>query len=229
MTREVRELLSQVGLDMSGHVSENSTPKRLNPMVLLTPLPNKLGDLSRPVDTSPQMSAPDDAEMAAASLEEIPTAPSPTAETAGPSNGAPPADAVHLIEEANKALGGLLATKSSIDAHQQKLVWELGMNLCQNDSKTSESIKEAKAICTHSTRKPRPSAPQPSRKLRPPVATPSRKLKPFVPQPSGMQRPGEPPRLTHFNDHMLSPSHAWKNKLSRRRVRVSLTSSLPVN
>ena len=47
--------------------------------------------------------------------------------------------------------GGLLATKSSIDVDQQKLVWELGMALCQNYSKTTESIKEAKAICTHST------------------------------------------------------------------------------
>ena len=31
MTMEVRELLSQVGLDMSEHVSENSIPKGLNP------------------------------------------------------------------------------------------------------------------------------------------------------------------------------------------------------
>ena len=45
----------------------------------------------------------------------------------------------------------MLAMKSSIDAHQWKLVWELGMSLCQNDSKTTESIKEAKAICIHST------------------------------------------------------------------------------
>ena len=52
MTMEVRELLSQAILDMSGHVSANSTPKRLNPMVILTPLPHKLGDLSGPVDTS---------------------------------------------------------------------------------------------------------------------------------------------------------------------------------
>ena len=48
-------------------------------------------------------------------------------------------------EEANKEL---LATKSTINAHQQKLVWELGMALHQNESKTAESIKEAKAICT---------------------------------------------------------------------------------
>ena len=33
-----------------------------------------------------------------------------------------------------------------MDAHQQKLVWDLGMDLCQNDSETVESIKEAKAI-----------------------------------------------------------------------------------
>ena len=47
--------------------------------------------------------------------------------------------------------GGLQVTKSPIDAHQQKLVWELGMALHQNYSKTEESIKEAKAIFAHST------------------------------------------------------------------------------
>ena len=77
MTMEVRELLSRAVLDTSGHVSENSTPKSLNPIVILTPLPHKLGDPSRPVDTSSQVGALDDAEMAEASLEEVPTAPSP--------------------------------------------------------------------------------------------------------------------------------------------------------
>ena len=42
--------------------------------------------------------------------------------------------------------------KSSIDAHQWKLVSEFGMTLCQNESKTKESIKEAKALCAHSIR-----------------------------------------------------------------------------
>ena len=130
MTMEVRELLSWVGLDTSGHVSGNSTPKRLEPMVLVTPPPTKLGDFPWPVDTSSQVSTPDDAEMGDASLEEIPTASSPTAKTPGPSSGGtPPTDAAHLWEEVNKALGELLVTKSSIDAHQQKLVWELGMAL----------------------------------------------------------------------------------------------------
>ena len=39
MTTEVRELLTQAVLDTSGHGSTNSTPKRLNPIVVLTPLP----------------------------------------------------------------------------------------------------------------------------------------------------------------------------------------------
>ena len=72
MTMEVRELLSWVVLDMSGHASVSSTPKRLNPMVVLTPLPHKLRDLSGPVDTSSQVSAPNDAEMGEAFLEENP-------------------------------------------------------------------------------------------------------------------------------------------------------------
>ena len=42
MTMEVRELLSRVILDMSGHESGNSTPKGPNPVVVLTPSPHKL-------------------------------------------------------------------------------------------------------------------------------------------------------------------------------------------
>ena len=45
MTVEVRSLLSQAMLDMSGHGSGNSTPKRPNPVVILTPPTHKLKDL----------------------------------------------------------------------------------------------------------------------------------------------------------------------------------------
>ena len=93
---------------------------------------------------------PDDVEMEDASLEQIPTAPSPTAKTPGLSSDALPLDAANLWEKANKAMGDLLVIKSSIDAHQWKLVSEFGMVLHQNDSKTVESIKEAKAVCAHS-------------------------------------------------------------------------------
>ena len=82
------------------------------------------------MDTSSQVSSLDDAEMENASLEEISTASSPTAETPEPNGGGPPSDVVHLWAEANKALGELLLIKSSIDTHWQKLVWELSMTVC---------------------------------------------------------------------------------------------------
>ena len=62
---------------MSGHGSGNLTPKRPNPLVILTPPPHKLKDLPKPEDTSSQVSAPDDVEMAEASLGEVPTTISP--------------------------------------------------------------------------------------------------------------------------------------------------------
>ena len=78
MTMEVRELLSLAVLDMSRHASGNSTPKRLDPIVLVTPPPTKLGDYPWPVDTSSQVSTLNVAPMGDASLEEIAAASSPT-------------------------------------------------------------------------------------------------------------------------------------------------------
>ena len=96
MTIEVRSLLSWVMSDMSGCVSGNSTSKRPNPVVLLTPPPYKLRDLSRLVDTSSQVSAPNDVEMAEASLEEIPTTISPIAVTQGSRSITPAVDMSQL-------------------------------------------------------------------------------------------------------------------------------------
>ena len=63
-------------------------------------------------------------------------------------NITPPADVAELQENANKALEELLATKVSTDAHRRRAIWELGMELCRNESATAESIKEARAICS---------------------------------------------------------------------------------
>ena len=56
MTMEVRVLLSQVGLNMSDLSLGNSSPKKLDPLVLVTPLPTKPEDFPQPVDTSSQVS-----------------------------------------------------------------------------------------------------------------------------------------------------------------------------
>ena len=83
MTMEVRSLLSRVMLDTSGCGSGNLTPKRPHPVVILTPPPHKLRDLSRLVDTSSKVSTLNDIDMAEASLEEVPTTISPIAVTPG--------------------------------------------------------------------------------------------------------------------------------------------------
>ena len=62
-TMEVRELLSWVALDSPGQASGSSIPKQLESMVLVTPLPFKWEDLTRLVDMSSKVSAPDDVEM----------------------------------------------------------------------------------------------------------------------------------------------------------------------
>ena len=93
------------------------------------------------------MSGPDEAEIGEPSLEEIPAAPSTIPKTLGPSSGTPTKDANHLQKGANKALEELLATKLSINAHWQKLVWKLSMDLCQNESNTTETFRGAKTVC----------------------------------------------------------------------------------
>ena len=122
MTMEVRTLLSQAMFNTSGHGLGNSTPRRPNPVVIPIAPPHKLRDPSQLVDTSSQVSTPDDIEMVEASLEGVPTTISPIAVTPRSRSNTPPADASQLQEKANKPLEELLATKSSIDACRQKVV-----------------------------------------------------------------------------------------------------------
>ena len=138
-------------LDTSGHGSGNSTLRSSNPVVILTPPPHKPKELLQPVDTLSQVSAQDDAKMAEASLKEVPTTISPIAATTRSRSITPPTDMAELWENANKALEQLLVTKASIDACRWRAIWELGMELHQNESKTTKSIKEARAICSHVT------------------------------------------------------------------------------
>ena len=47
-----------------------------------------------------------------------------------------------------QTLEELLTTKASIDACRQRAIWELGIELHQNEFKATKSIKEAKATCS---------------------------------------------------------------------------------
>ena len=83
-------------LDTSGQVSGNSTQRRPNPVVVLTPPPHKLKELPKLVDTSSQVSALDDVKMVEASLKGVPTTISPTAVTTRSRSITPPADVSEL-------------------------------------------------------------------------------------------------------------------------------------
>ena len=71
-------------------------PKRPNPVVVLIPSPHKFKDLPKPVDTSSQVSTPDDVKMVEASLGEVPTTISPIAAVQGSRSVTPPADVGQL-------------------------------------------------------------------------------------------------------------------------------------
>ena len=97
--------------------------------------------------TLPQVSA----EMAEVSLEGIPISISPIVMTSRSGSITPQADTMELQENASKALKELLTTKASIDTHKWRAIWKLGMELHQNVSQVTESIKEATAVCSQAT------------------------------------------------------------------------------
>ena len=90
MTIEVSELLSQAVLDTSEIASRCSTPKRPGSLALATPLPLKLEDSTKPVDTSSQVSSAKDAEMDDTTLEEIHVSLPHWSKLRGPAGKLPP-------------------------------------------------------------------------------------------------------------------------------------------
>ena len=149
MTMEVSELLSQAVLDTLGLESRSSTPKSPGSQALAAMLPLKPDDSAQPVETSSQVSTPENAEMDDPTVEEIQASPPPPVETWGPSGEAPSVDVARLQEEANKALDCLLVTRSSINVQWRKQVSDFGMALHQHGSDTIETIKKVKAVSAH--------------------------------------------------------------------------------
>ena len=111
MTMEVSKLLSWAVLDMSGLASRSSTPKRPGSLALATTLPLKPEDSAKPVDTSSQLSTPDDTEMDDPTLEEIHASPSPPVKTPGPSGEAPSLDVTQLQEGSQQGPGTLVGNQ----------------------------------------------------------------------------------------------------------------------
>ena len=229
MTMEVRSLLSQAMLDTSGHQSGNLTPRRPNPVVILTPPPHKPKELS----------ALDDAEMAEASLEGVPNTISPIAVTTRSRSITPPADMAELWENANKALEEMLATKATLDAHRQRAIWELGMELHRNESTTAESIKEIRAICSHVTldaealyfatvKGAKVAYVQTVNETKTTNACRIQEAKAACSVAIGDANTQGHLRPNHSTGSMAKPFKTWRNKSFERKAEAKLTSSPPV-
>ena len=132
MTMEVSELLLWVALDTSSQASGGSTPKTPVSPALGAPSSLRLEGFAKPMDTSswvsPQVSIQDNAKPDDPTLEEI----SLPVKTLGLGASILPWDMIQLQEEAGKALGWLLLTRSSHDARWRKQVLDFEMALHQN-------------------------------------------------------------------------------------------------
>ena len=115
MTMEVSKLLSQVALDTSSQALGGSTPKRPVSLALASSFPLKPDDSTKLVDSSSQVSIPDKEEVDNPMLIVLQRA-----------AAMPPLEVTQLQEEANKSLGCLLATRSTIDAHRRKEISDFG-------------------------------------------------------------------------------------------------------
>ena len=102
------------------------------------------------------------------------------------------------------------------------------MELCWNDAETAESIKEARAICAHVAMDAEALC---SSTVKEAKATCTHTIQEAKTTCSVAIRDAEtqgPPRLSHSTGNMLRPSSTWRNKSSKKKVRVRLTYSLPV-
>ena len=96
MTMKVSKLLSWVALDTSGQALGGSTPKRPVSLALASSLPLKLDDSTKLVDTSSQVSIPDEEEVDDPTLEDIHASPSHPDGAPEGSGDNPPLEATQL-------------------------------------------------------------------------------------------------------------------------------------
>ena len=115
------------------------------------PPSSRVEDSSKPVATSSQASVPvampDDTEQINQTPQGCLCSHYPPAKTPEADTGTLPKKVILLEKEINKAMGCLLMTRSSLDAHQRKQGSDFEMALHQNDTKGTKAVREAKVHC----------------------------------------------------------------------------------
>ena len=95
-----------------------------------------------PVDTSSQASM----EEGEASLESNHANISPTTAAYSSHSSSPLLDLTELQVDANLVTDHMLSVKRSTDLKRQRVIWKLGLLVCQNEAEEATSIEKAKVI-----------------------------------------------------------------------------------
>ena len=126
-------------------------PKRPTSLALGVSSPTRVEDSSKLVTTSsqasPQVAMPDNNKPIIQPPEAVCTPTTLPNKTPGADTGDLPKEVILLQEEINSAIGHVLMTRASIDAHQRKQVLDFETTIHQNEAQATEAIREVKARC----------------------------------------------------------------------------------
>ena len=139
---EVDALLKQGMADDSNHESKHSATEKAAATNAVISLSHKVEVSALPIDTSSQASVKE----GEASLESNPVNVSPTTAAYSSCSGSPMVDLTELQMDANLAADHMLSIKRSTDLKRQQIIWELGLQLCQNEAEEPAANKRAKIL-----------------------------------------------------------------------------------
>ena len=139
---EVNDLLKWGMMDDSSCVSEHSATEKATAAEAVMSLSHKAEVPALPIDTSSQASV----EEGEASLESNPINVSPMVATYSSHSGSPMMDLMELQMDANLATNHILSVKRSTDLKRQQVIWELGLQLCQNEAKEAVANEKSKVL-----------------------------------------------------------------------------------
>ena len=139
---EVDDLLKWGMADDTSHESEHSATEKAAAAEAVMSLSNKAEVPAPPIDTSSQASV----EEGEASMESNPVNVSPTMAAYSSCSGSPTVALTELQMDTNLAANHLLSVKRSMDLKRQQVIWELGLQLCQNEANEAAANERAKVL-----------------------------------------------------------------------------------
>ena len=136
---EVDDLVDWAMADNSSHESEHSVAGKAVTAEAVMSLSHKLEAPALPINTSFQAGM----EEGEASLESNPVNISPATATYSSHSGSPTVDLMELQMDTNLAADHMLSVKRSMDLKRQRVIWELGLQLCQSKAEEAAANKKA--------------------------------------------------------------------------------------